>query len=119
MVTDREPKSAEDLGFQPTASEPVLVEGNDVGYGYALAGQHQYHCVDFVADAIDIGKDNLNDFFLKHTIHCLGLLKYLAPQLTQKQPLSFLRFHANERLENDYPQTIEGEKHREKHHGSH
>ncbi|KAF2186412.1 hypothetical protein K469DRAFT_707074 [Zopfia rhizophila CBS 207.26] len=110
MVTGREPKSAKELGFTPTADKPGLVETNEVGYGYALAGQHQYHCVDFVADAIDIGKERLNDFFLKHTIHCLGLMKYLAPQLTMKQPLSYLLTPANQRLLNDYPQTIEGSK---------
>ncbi|PVH96852.1 hypothetical protein DM02DRAFT_472289, partial [Periconia macrospinosa] len=106
MVTGREPKPASELGFQPTSDKPGLTEKNEVGFGYALAGQHQTHCTDFVADAIDIGKDNLNDFFLKHTIHCLGLLKYLAPQLTMKQPTSFLLPEANERVTNDYPQTI-------------
>jgi len=106
MVTGREPKSALELGFMPTSSEPGLVEENEVGYGYALAGQHQYHCVDFVADAIDIGKANINDFYLKHTIHCLGLLKYLAPSLTMKQPLAFLRQPANDRIQAGYRQTI-------------
>ncbi|KAL9084576.1 MAG: hypothetical protein Q9165_008001 [Trypethelium subeluteriae] len=105
MVTGREPKSATELGFKPTASEPTVVEGNEVGYGYAFGGQHQYHCADFVADAIDIGKDNLNDFYLKHTIHCLGLIKYLAPELKMKQPLSFLRAPAAERLRIGYAQT--------------
>lgn len=107
MVTGREPLSAADLGFAPTMEEPGLVEGNEVGYGYALAGQHQYHCVDFIADAIDIGKDRLNDFYLKHTIHCLGLLKYLAPELKMRQPLAMLRVPANERVKNNYPQTRE------------
>ncbi|KAI1502982.1 hypothetical protein F5X99DRAFT_407538 [Biscogniauxia marginata] len=107
MVTDREPKSARELGFTPTFDAPGLTEANEVGYGYALAGQHQYHCVNFVADAIDIGKEHLNDFYLKHAIHCLGLLKWLAPQLTMKQPTSFLLTGANERLLNDYPQTID------------
>ena len=106
MVTGREPKSAQELGFTPTALEPGLVEENEVGYGYALAGQHQYHCVDFVADAIDIGKAHINDFYLKHTIHCLGLLKYLAPNLTMKQPLAFLRSPANERIKAGYAQKI-------------
>lgn len=106
MVTDREPKSALELGFTPTRDAPGLTEANEVGYGYALAGQHQYHCVDFVADAIDIGKANLNDFYLKHTIHCLGLLKWLAPQLTMKQPTSFLLPQANERIINDYPEVL-------------
>ena len=105
MVTGREPKSALELGFTPTASEPGLVETNEVGYGYALASQHQIHCVDFVADAIDIGKANINDFYLKHTIHCLGLLKYLAPNLTMKQPLAFLRRPANDLLLAGYRQT--------------
>jgi hypothetical protein len=109
MVTAREPKSAQELGFVPTAPEPIVVEGNQVGYGYIYAGQHQEHCADFVADAIDIGKDNLNDFFLKHTIHCLALLKYLSPQLTMKQPLPILKPLADHRVEIDYPQTIEGE----------
>ena len=109
MVTGREPKPASELGFQPTFDKPGLTEKNEVGFGYALAGQHQMHCTNFVADAIDIGKANLNDFFLKHTIHCLGLLKYLAPQLTMKQPTSFLLPEANERVANNYPQTIEGE----------
>ena len=109
MVTGREPKSAQELGFTPTASEPGLVDENEVGFGYALAGQHQYHCVDFVADAIDIGKANINDFYLKHTIHCLGLLKYLAPNLTMKQPIAFLRSPANERIKAGYQQTIEQE----------
>lgn len=109
MVTGREPKPAVELGFTPTFDKPGLTETNEVGYGYALAGQHQAHCADFVADAIDIGKDNLNDFFLKHTIHCLGLLKYLAPQLTMKQPTSFLLAEANRRVANNYSQTIEGE----------
>ena len=107
MVTGREPKSALELGFTPTASEPGLVEENEVGYGYALASQHQYHCVDFVADAIDIGKANINDFYLKHTIHCLGLLKYLAPNLTMKQPLAFLRRPANDRIKAGYSQNMD------------
>ncbi|KAI0016085.1 hypothetical protein F4780DRAFT_783581 [Xylariomycetidae sp. FL0641] len=107
MVTGREPRPASALGFQPTFDRPGLTETNEVGYGYALAGQHQAHCTDFVADAVDIGKDNLNDFFLKHTIHCLGLLKYLAPQLTMKQPTSFLLSEANDRVANGYPQTIQ------------
>ncbi|KAK5636923.1 hypothetical protein RRF57_012635 [Xylaria bambusicola] len=105
MVTDREPKSAKELGFTPTFTAPGLTEKNEVGYGYALAGQHQYHCLNFVADAIDIGKNNLNDFYLKHTIHCLGLMKWLAPQLTMKQPTSYLLPAANERILNNYPQT--------------
>ncbi|KAL1603440.1 hypothetical protein SLS60_005027 [Paraconiothyrium brasiliense] len=105
-VTGREPKSAGELGFMPTFDKPGLTESNEVGYGYAPAGQHQYHCVDFVGDAIDIGKDRLNDFFLKHVIHCLGLLKWLSPQLTQKQPTSFLLGPAERRLLDGYPQTI-------------
>ncbi|KAI0150789.1 hypothetical protein GGR57DRAFT_514060 [Xylariaceae sp. FL1272] len=107
MVTGRDPKPASELGFTPTFDKPGLTETNEVGYGYALAGQHQSHCTNFVSDAIDIGKDNLNDFFLKHTIHCLGLLKYLAPQLTMKQPTSFLLAEANTRVANNYPQTID------------
>ena len=67
-VTGREPKAAKELGFTPTFDEPGLTEENEVGYGYALAGQHQYHCVNFVSDAIDIGKANLNDFYLKHVM---------------------------------------------------
>ncbi|KAI1426464.1 hypothetical protein F5Y12DRAFT_742307 [Xylaria sp. FL1777] len=106
MVTDREPKSAKELGYTPTFDAPGLTEENEVGYGYALAGQHQYHCANFVADAIDIGKDQLNDFYLKHTIHCLGLMKYLAPQLTMKQPTSFLLTEANQRILSNYSQTI-------------
>ena len=62
--------------------------------------------MDFVADAIEIGKDNLNDFYLKHTIHCLGLLKYFAPSLTMKQPLAMLRAPANHRIKTGYKQTI-------------
>lgn len=108
-VTGREPKSAEDLGFTPTFDKPGLTEENEVGYGYALAGQHQYHCVDFVADAVDVGKQRLNDFFLKHTIHCLGLLKWLSPQLTMKQPTSFLLGPAERRLLEGSPQTINGD----------
>ncbi|KAJ8122223.1 hypothetical protein ONZ43_g1526 [Nemania bipapillata] len=105
MVTGREPRSAAELGFTPTFDAPGLTETNEVGYGYAFAGQHQYHCVNFVADAIDVGKDNLNDFYLKHTIHCLGLMKWLSPQLTMKQPTSYLLPAANERLIKHYPQT--------------
>ena len=107
MVTGRDLKSAEELGFTPTADQPGITETNEVGYGYMLAGQHQHHCVEFVADAVDIGKKNLNDFYLKHTIHCLGLLKYLAPKLTMKQPNSFLVSAANERLLNGFPQTVD------------
>ena len=109
MVTGREVASARALGFTPTAAAPGLVEANEVGYGYALAGQHQYHCVDFIADAIDLGKANINDFYPKHIIHCLGLLKYLAPSLTMKQPLAFLRSPANERVKANHRQTIEEE----------
>ncbi|KAI1739626.1 hypothetical protein F4680DRAFT_466417 [Xylaria scruposa] len=107
MVTDREPKSAAELGFTPTSDVPELPERNEVGYGYTLAGQHQYHCVNFVADAVDVGKENLNDFYLKHTIHCLGLMKWLSPQLTMKQPSGYLLPAANERLLANYPQTLE------------
>ena len=107
MVTGREVKSAKELGFTPTSDIPVLPETNEIGYGYVLAGQHQYHCVDFVADAVDVGKERLNDFYLKHTIHCLGLFKWLTPQLTMKLPLGFFTPIAEQRKVSHYPQTIE------------
>ncbi|KAI0521165.1 hypothetical protein F5B22DRAFT_653540 [Xylaria bambusicola] len=114
MVTDREPKPAAELGFTPTFDAPGLTHVNEVGYGYALAGQHQYHCANLVADAVDIGKDNLNDLYLKHTIHCLGLMKWLSPQLTMKQPTGYLLPFANEIMH--HPQTIDSML-RQKRHG--
>ncbi|GAB7334559.1 hypothetical protein MBLNU13_g06538t1 [Cladosporium sp. NU13] len=84
-VTSRSPKSAAALGFDPTRSMPGLPEaGNEVGYGYALEGQHQYHCADVVADAIDIGKDKTSDFSLEHVIHCVSLIKTLASYETSR-----------------------------------
>lgn len=87
---------------------PGLPEGgNEVGYGYALEGQHQYHCADFLADAIEIGKSNINDFYLQHTIHCLGLIKWLATKLTGPQPLTLLNPEAERLIKSGYKQTIE------------
>ena len=114
FVTGRQPQPAATLGFVPTMMMPGLPErGNEVGYGYALAGQHQYHCADFLADAIEIGKDYITDFYLVHTIHCLGLIKHLAAKLTEPEPVTQLTREAQALLLSGYPQrkasaTLEG-----------
>ena len=107
-VTGRQPKTATELGFQPTMYMPGLPEGaNEVGYGYALEGQHQYHCADFLADAIEIGKSNINNFYLQHTIHCLSLVKYFATRLTNPQPLTLLTPEAEKLIKAGIKQTID------------
>ena len=87
---------------------PGLPEGgNEVGYGYALSGQHQYHCAEFLADAVELGKDNINDFYLRHVIHCLGLVKHLASKLTEPEPLTLLTPEAEALIKAQIPQTRE------------
>jgi hypothetical protein len=110
-VTGRTPLPATVLGFTPTMMLPGLPEGgNEVGYGYALSGQHQYHCAEFLADAIELGKDNINDFYLQHVIHCLGLVKHLAGKLTDPEPLTLLNPEAEALVKAKIPQTREGYK---------
>ena len=105
-VTGRRPKSAAALGFNPTMSMPGLPEGgNEVGYGYALEGQHQYHCADVVADAIDIGKDKTSDFFLEHVIHCVSLIKTLAMRLQEPQPVSVLSAYGEAQVKGHFKKT--------------
>ena len=107
-VTGRTPKSAKELGFTPTMYMPGLPEGgNEVGFGYALEGQHQYHCAEFLADAIEIGKANINNFYLMHTIHCLSLIKYFATRLTDPQPLTLLTPEAEKLIKAGIKQTID------------
>ena len=106
-VTGRQPRSAAELGFNATLMMPMLVEdGNEVGYGYALEGQHQYHCADFLADAVEIGKEDINDFYLQHTIHCLSLIKYYASRLTGREPLTLFSAEAENLIKSGYKQTI-------------
>jgi len=107
METGRELRSAAELGFQPTMALPGLPEnGNEIGYGYAFAGQHQSHCVDFIADAIEIGKSNLQDFYLFHVIHCLSLIKLYSPKLVDKEPFTTLTPQANALVRSHFRQTI-------------
>lgn len=104
-LTGREPRAASELGFETTATGPELIEGGDVGYGYALASQHQGHCADYLADAIELGKDNINNFYLKHVIHCLSLLKVYAPRLTMKEPYTTLSPMAQILVDSGYKQS--------------
>lgn len=83
QVTGRQPRSATELGWNATREEPTLLENDEVGYGYALAIQHQHHCANILADAIDLGRDNINDFFLVHIVHCISLLKIYAKHLSE------------------------------------
>lgn len=107
LETGREVRSAAELGFKPTMAIPGLPDnGNEVGYGYALAGQHQSHCIDFIADAIEIGKSNLQDFYLFHVIHCLSLIKMYSPQLTDREPITTLTPQANALVQAHFRQTI-------------
>jgi hypothetical protein len=80
--------------------------GNEIGFGYGYAGQHQSHCVDFLADAIEIGKSNIHDFYLFHVIHCLSLLKIYAPKLMDKEPFTTLTPKANALVQSHLPQAI-------------
>lgn len=105
MITGREVVSAAELGFTPTADEPGLVEENEVGYGYAYTGQHQYHCVNFVADAVERGREGLSDFYLRHTVHCLGLLKANSRYLTRKEPLGMVRGTGRRAKDGEDPST--------------
>jgi hypothetical protein len=107
-ATARTPKPAEELGFVPTMMMPGIPDnGNEVGYGYALEGQHQHHCANVVADAIDIGKDNMNDFFLKHVIHCLSLIKTFATKLKDPQPVTILTPEAEALIKANFRKTID------------
>lgn len=108
-ITARVPKPASELGFTPTMSAPGLPEGgNEIGYGYALDGQHQYHCADILAHAIEIGKSDINNFYLRHIIHCLSLIKTLATKLTDPQPLALLTPKAELLIKAGVPKTISG-----------
>jgi hypothetical protein len=90
-------------------SVPGIPEGeNEVGYGYALDGQHQYHCADLLADAIEVGKSDINNFYLRHTIHCLSLIKTLAAKLKDPQPLVQLTPEAEKLVKAGIPMTISG-----------
>lgn len=107
LETGREVKSALELGFKPTLAIPGLPDnGNEIGYGYAFAGQHQSHCVDFLADAIEIGKENLQDFYVFHVIHCLSLIKIYSLRLTDKEPLTTLTPSANALVQAHFQQRI-------------
>jgi len=107
METGREVRSAAELGFKPTMALPGLAEnGNEIGFGYAYAGQHQSHCVEFLADAIEIGKANLHDFYLFHVIHCLSLIKLYSSQLHEKEPFTTLTPAANALVQSHLPQSI-------------
>ncbi|KAM0171484.1 hypothetical protein ACHAPC_011025 [Botrytis cinerea] len=107
METGREIRSAAELGFKPTMALPGLAEnGNEVGFGYAYAGQHQSHCVEFLANAIEIGKANLHDFYLFHVIHCLSLIKLYSLQLHDKEPFTTLTPVANALVQSHFPQSI-------------
>lgn len=103
QVTGREPRTAEELGWNRTRDEPSLLDNDEVGYGYALASQHQHHCANTLADAIDLGKDNINDFYMIHIIHCLSLVKIYSEKLDfYKEPVLPLTELARGRLERGF-----------------
>lgn len=102
-ASGREPRPADELGWNRTREEPCLLDSDEVGYGYALASQHQHHCANTLADAIDLGKDNINDFYMIHVIHCLSLVKIYSEKLDfYKEPVLPLTDQARGRLEKGY-----------------
>lgn len=103
QVTGREPRVADELGWNRTRDEPTLLDNDEVGYGYALGSQHQHHCANTLADAVDLGKDNINDFYMIHVIHCLSLIKIYSEKLDfYREPVQPLTDGARHRLENNY-----------------
>ncbi|KAI0502785.1 hypothetical protein F5B22DRAFT_652732 [Xylaria bambusicola] len=103
QVTGRQLRAATELGWNSTHSVPTLLETDEIGYGYALASQHQHHCANTLADAIDLGRDNINDFYLVHVIHCISLLKVYAERLSEdREPIRTLSDAARELLERGF-----------------
>lgn len=103
QVTGRQPRSATELGWNATREEPTLLENDEVGYGYALASQHQHHCANILADAIDLGRDNINDFFLVPIVDCISLLNIYAEHLSEyREPVRTLTDLARGRLERGF-----------------
>ncbi|KAI1349925.1 hypothetical protein F5Y01DRAFT_326794 [Xylaria sp. FL0043] len=103
QVTGRQLRAATELGWNGTHPVPTLLETDEIGYGYALASQHQHHCANTLADAIDLGRDNINDFYLFHIIHCISLLKVYAERLSDyREPVRTLSDIARGRLERGF-----------------
>lgn len=103
QVTGREPRVASELGWNRTRDEPTLLENDEIGYGYALGSQHQHHCANTLADAIDLGKDNINDFWMFHIIHCLAIVKIYSEKLDfYHEPVQPLTDVARSLLEKGY-----------------
>ena len=88
------------------ATEPELIEGGDVGYRYALSSQNHGHSANYLADAIELGKDNTNNFYLKHAIYCLSLLKVYAPRRNTQEPYTTLSPVAKSLLAQDTNRVI-------------
>ncbi|KAI8627291.1 hypothetical protein F5Y19DRAFT_477505 [Xylariaceae sp. FL1651] len=74
-----------------------------MGYEYALASQHQHHCANTPANAIDLGRDNINNFYLFHIVHCISLLKLYAEHISDyREPIRTLSDLARGRLDRDF-----------------
>ncbi|KAK8102123.1 hypothetical protein PG984_015269 [Apiospora sp. TS-2023a] len=103
QVTGRDPRPASELGYDRTRDEPTLVDTDEVGFGYATGQQHQIHCANMIADAVDLGKDNINDFWMIHIVHCVAMIKVFAGALENyRDPVQPLNALARARLDKNY-----------------